>query len=203
MEPALFLKGIIIGFIMAIPVGPIGLICIRKTLASGRSKGFPVGAGAATADMIYSGVAALGVTMVSEILLHQKIWIRLTGAAVIVFLGVRTYFAKPLVSIQNIQNESALKSYISTVLLTLTNPFTIFAFIAVFAALGLGRDLSTAQIILLSSGVFFGSGFWFFTLSTGVTLFRDKISPSGLGLINKVTGVLILLSAVVSVASLL
>lgn len=203
MELILYLKGIIIGYLLAIPVGPIGLICIRKTIAGGKTKGTIVGLGAATADMIYAGIAALGVTMVSKILFSQQTWIRLSGAAVIIFLGVRTFLAKPLVSSGHSHEDGTLKLYSSTLLLTLTNPFTIFAFIAVFAALGLGNGLSSEYVFVLMSGVFTGSGLWFLTLSTGVSLFRKKIGQASLELVNRITGVLIILSAVLSIATLL
>lgn len=203
MELTFFLKGIIIGFAMAVPVGPIGIMCIRKTLTEGRLRGLIIGLGAATADMLYGCVAAFGLTIISNTLVSQKIWIRLVGGALMLFLGVRTFRARP--ADPNIPTNSSgiLRSYLTTVFLTLTNPMTIFAFIAVFAALGLGIGLSYFSASVLVVGVFIGSCLWFLLLSSGVTLFRKKLDLVGLRWVNKIAGVLIIISGVIAIVSLL
>lgn len=199
----LFLKGIIIGFAMAVPIGPIGIMCIRKTLTEGRMHGLIIGLGAATADLLYGSVAAFGLTVISNTLLTQRIWIRLIGGALLLFLGVRTFRAHPPDPKFQIQNGGQLRSYFTTVFLTLTNPLTIFAFIAVFAALGLGNGLSLFSSSVLVAGVFTGSFLWFFSLSSGATLFRKKLDVIGLRWVNKIAGILILISGVVAIVTLL
>jgi len=203
MEPAYFLKGIIIGFAMAIPVGPIGILCIRKTLTEGRLRGLVIGLGAATADLLYACIAAFGLTIISDTLNSQRIWIRLVGGALLLFLGVRIFRAQPKDPKIHINGTGMLRSYLTTIFLTLTNPVTIFAFIAIFAALGLAEGLSYLSATLLVVGVFIGSTLWFVLLSSGVTLFRNKLDINGLRWVNKIAGILIVFSGIIAVGSLL
>ncbi|MHC1738877.1 MAG: LysE family translocator [Ignavibacteriaceae bacterium] len=198
-----FLKGIIIGFAMALPVGPIGIMCIRKTLTEGRLHGLVIGLGAATADMVYSCIAAFGLTMITDILDSQKFWIRLVGGTLILFLGVKIFRAKPTDPKVPIKNPGMWGSYFYTFFLTLTNPLTIFAFIGVFAALGLGSGLSIFSASALVLGVFIGSALWFVALSSGFTLFRNKFKMNGLVWVNRIAGGLIIISSFVALISLL
>jgi threonine/homoserine/homoserine lactone efflux protein len=198
-----FLKGIFIGFAMAVPIGPIGIMCIRKTLTEGRVRGLIIGLGAATADLLYGCVAAFGLTVISSTLESQRIWIRLVGGALILFLGVRTFRAQPTDPKFRIHSSGMIASYLYTVFLTLTNPLTIFAFIAVFAALGLGSGLGYFSASALVAGVFIGSSLWFLLLSSGVTLFRKKLDLVGLRWVNRIAGILIIISGVIAIASLL
>jgi len=205
MEFTFFLKGIAIGFAMAVPVGPIGIMCIRKTLTEGRLRGLVIGLGAATADLFYGCVAAFGLTFISDTLDSQRIWIRLVGGALLLFLGIRTFRAQPTDPKSKIKIHSSgmLGSYLYTLLLTLTNPLTVFAFIAVFAALGLGIGLSIFSASVLVAGVFIGSGLWFLLLSSGVILFRKKLDLVGLRWVNRIAGILIIISGVIAIVSLL
>ena len=198
-----FIKGIFVGFAMAIPIGPIGIMCIRKTLTEGRLRGLIIGLGAATADLLYGCVAAFGLTMISNTLVSQRIWIRLVGGALLLFLGIRTFRAQPANPNIPIISSGILRSYLTTVFLTLTNPLTIFAFIAVFAALGLGNGLSNFSASALVAGVFIGSCLWFLLLSSGVTLFRKKLDLVGLRWVNRIAGVLIIISGIIAIVSLL
>ena len=203
MELTIFFKGIMIGFAMAVPIGPIGIICIRKTLTEGRLRGLIIGLGAATADMLYGCVAAFGLTIISSTLVSQRVWIRLIGGALLFFLGIRTFRALPTDPNIPIKSNGMLRSYLTTVFLTLTNPMTVFAFLAIFAAVGLGDGLSYFSATALVVGVFFGSGLWFLLLSSGVILFRKKLDLVGLRWVNKIAGILIVLSGVYAMASLL
>jgi len=198
-----FLKGIFIGFAMAVPVGPIGIMCIRKTLTEGRLRGLIIGLGAATADLLYGCVAAFGITVISNTLDSEKIWIRLIGGSLLLFLGARTFRALPADPKIPINSSGILRSYLTTVFLTLTNPLTIFAFIAVFAALGLGKGLNYFSASALVAGVFIGSSLWFLSLSSGVTLFRNKLDLVGLRWVNRIAGILIIISGVIAIVSVL
>jgi len=203
MEFTFFLKGIFIGFAMAVPVGPIGIMCIRKTLTEGRLRGLIIGLGAATADLFYGCVAAFGLTVISDTLDSQRIWIRLAGGALLLFLGIRTFRAQPTDPKFHIHSSGILRSYLTTVFLTLTNPLTIFAFIAVFAALGLGIGLRIFSASTLVAGVFIGSCLWFFLLSSGTIFFRDKLDLVGLRWVNRIAGILIIISGIIAMVSLL
>jgi threonine/homoserine/homoserine lactone efflux protein len=203
MDFIFFLKGIAIGFAMAVPVGPIGILCIRKTLTEGRLRGLVIGLGAATADLFYGSVAAFGLTFISDILINQRIWIRLVGGTLLLFLGVKIFRALPTdPKFKNI-NGGILRSYLTTVFLTLTNPLTIFAFLAVFAALGFGDELKNLSASLLVGGVFIGSCLWFLLLSSGTLLFRNKLDLVGLRWVNRIAGILVIISGVIAFGSLL
>lgn len=203
MEFIFFLKGIAIGFAMALPVGPIGILCIRKTLTEGRLRGLVIGLGAATADLFYGSVAAFGLTYISDVLISQKIWIRLVGGALLLFLGIKIFRALPTDPKIQINNGGILRSYLTTIFLTLTNPLTIFAFLAVFAALGLGDELKNLSASLLVGGLFIGSCLWFLILSSGTILFRNKLDLVGLRWVNRIAGILVIISGVIAIGSLL
>ena len=203
MELTFFLKGIAIGFVMAIPIGPIGIMCIRKTLTEGRLSGLIIGLGAATADLFYGCVAAFGLTIISDTLNSQRFWIRIVGGALLFFLGIKTFRAQPKDPKLKISGSGRLRSYFTVVVLTLTNPLTIFAFIAVFAAFGLGDGLSFFSAVVLVAGVFMGSCLWFFLLTSGTILFRKKLDLEGLKWVNKIAGILIIISGFIIIGSLL
>jgi len=202
LEYTLLLKGIIIGFSLALPIGPIGILCIRKTIAHGHLPGMIVGFGAATADAIYGCVAAFGLTVISDLLVTQQMWLRLVGGAFLLYLGVKTFLARPVEEMPSSNGRGLLGSYVSTFLLTLTNPLTIFAFLGVFAALGVRNgDLGYGSAATLVLGVFLGSSLWFFILSYGVTLFRGNINSTGLGWVNRISGFLIICFGIIAIIS--
>jgi threonine/homoserine/homoserine lactone efflux protein len=203
MDFIFFLKGIAIGFAMAVPVGPIGILCIRKTLTEGRLQGLMIGLGAATADLFYGSVAAFGLTFISDTLINQKIWIRLVGGALLLFLGIKIFRSLPTDPKYNNYNGGILRSYLTTVFLTLTNPLTIFAFIAVFAALGISNGLSYLSASILVAGVFIGSCLWFLILSSGTIFFKDRLDLVGLRWVNRIAGILVIISGVLVIGSLL
>lgn len=202
----LMLKGLMIGFSIAAPVGPIGVLCIRRTLAEGRAYGFASGLGAATADAFYGTLAALGLTLVSAFLIDQASWLRLIGGAYLCYLGVKTFRSKPAPSYPaqragDAPGERAAEAkgrglagaYASTLFLTLTNPLTIFAFAAIFAGVGAeaaaGNTLGALNVVL---GVFLGSSAWWLILVTFTNLFRARLTTTRLVWVNRVSGLLIL-----------
>lgn len=202
----IFLKGLLIGFSIAAPVGPIGVLCIRRTLADGRVVGLATGLGAATADAMYGMVAGFGLTLISSFLIDQQIWVRLLGGAFLCYLGIRTFLSRPSEQPANIKSSGLLGSYLSTFFLTLTNPLTILSFAAIFAGLGLGLDnpsLGFAGLLVL--GVFCGSATWWLLLSAGVSQVRKRLTPALLVWVNRVSGIIILvfgLAALISLRSL-
>ena len=186
-------KGLIIGFSIAAPVGPIGVLCIRRTLAECRAYGLVSGLGAATADAFYGTLAALGLTLVSAFLIDQAIWLRLIGGAYLCYLGVKTFRSQPAQRAAEAKGRGLLGAYTSTLFLTLTNPLTIFAFAAIFAGVGAeaaaGNAPGALNVVL---GVFLGSSAWWLILVTLTSLFRAKLNATGLVWVNRVSGLLIL-----------
>jgi threonine/homoserine/homoserine lactone efflux protein len=201
---AFFFKGIVLGFSIAAPVGPIGLLCIQRTLAQGRACGFFSGMGAATADGFYGSVAAFGLTAISAFLLRFSIPIRIVGACFLFYLAARTFFARPRESLtERTFGASLWKAYASTVFLTLTNPVTILSFMAVFAGFGImNAERAYLKSALLVAGVFSGSSLWWLVLSSAVGLFKARLTPSSLLWINRVSGTLIAALGIVSLIGL-
>ncbi len=199
-----FSKGLIIGFLIAAPVGPIGILCARRTLTEGRRAGFASGLGAATADAIYGFVAAFGLTIVSNLIVEHQSWLRVVGGLLLCILGVRTYRADP-------RCDSPVKKtgrvyagmYTSTFFLTLTNPLTIFSLAAVFAGFGLAETRgSLLSATVLIAGVFLGSGLWWLILIGAVSLFRHRFDNRMLDWVNKIAGIVIGGSGVLALLSL-
>jgi len=191
-DPSVFFRGLIIGFSIAAPVGPIGVLCIRRTLAEGRLAGFLSGMGAASADMFYGAVAAFGLTAVQELLIGQSNWLRIVGGIFLLYLGVKTFFSKPSEEAAKSARGGLFGAYLTTFFLTITNPITILSFIAIFAGLRLGEtdgNYLSASVMVL--GVFLGSAAWWLTLSTGVSFLRDKFTSALLTWVNRLAGVII------------
>ncbi len=192
MDHSFFLRGLAIGFSIAAPVGPIGVLCIRRTLAEGRLCGFASGLGAATADAVYGCVAGFGLTAVSDLLVSQQTGLRLIGGLFLVYLGVKSFFARPAGSAATRNGGALAGAYGSTFLLTLTNPMTILSFAAVFAGLGLGGGATNyAGAALLVLGVFLGSALWWLCLSGGVGLFREELNDDHFRWVNRISGTII------------
>lgn len=196
-----FLRGLLIGLAIAAPVGAIGVLCIRRTLAHGRTIGLATGLGAATADAFYGAVAAFGLTAITSFVTGHAAGLRLVGGAVLLVLGWRTFVAEP--NDCNAPDEArAWPAYASTFVLTLTNPTTIISFTAVFAGLGLagtgGGGTEAAWLVL---GVFCGSAAWWLILSGVVSLVRERVGTSAMRTINRVSGAIIAGLGVVAIAA--
>jgi threonine/homoserine/homoserine lactone efflux protein len=204
MDYSLFFRGLVIGFSIAAPVGPIGVLCIRRTLADGQISGLVSGLGAATADAFYGCVAGFGLTFISSFLVGQKMWLSLFGGLFLLYLGLKTLVSKPAEKEATIRQNGLLGSYLSTFLLTLTNPMTILSFAAVFAALGLGNTSgSYASALTLVLGVFLGSAIWWLFLSGGVGLLRDKFNTQGLLWVNRISGLVITIFGIIALTNLM
>ncbi len=176
MDITFLFRGLIIGFSIAAPVGPIGVLCIRRTLAEGWAHGLVSGLGAASADAIYGSIAGFGLAFISNFLVSQQLWLRLVGGAFLCYLGARTFLAKPAEKASTGKDGSLLSAYASTFFLTLTNPMTIISFAAIFAGLGLAAargNYGSAGILVL--GVFTGSASWWLLLSGAVGIFRTQV----------------------------
>ena len=193
MDPDLFLRGCLIGFSIAAPVGPIGVLCIRRTLAEGWVFGVVSGLGAATADALYGCIAGFGLTFISGALVSHQTGLRLVGGIFLCYLGVRTLLARAAEQAATDRGGGLLRAYASTFFLTLTNPVTILAFAAIFAGLGLAEASGGyASAGLLVLGVFLGSASWWLLLCSVVGAFRTRFKPSGLLWVNRISGLIIL-----------
>jgi threonine/homoserine/homoserine lactone efflux protein len=203
MDISFFARGLAIGFAIAAPVGAIGLLCIRRTLAEGRLVGFVSGLGAATADAIYGAVAALGLTAISSAIVAQQSVVRLVGGVFLCYLGVRTALSHPAPDANPGTTRGLAAAFGSTLALTLTNPTTILSFAAVFAGLGLGTTAANrGSAVLMVCGVFFGSALWWLLLSGTVGFFRRALTPARLRWVNRLSGAMLAALGVLSLLSL-
>lgn len=219
-------KGTVIGFAIAAPVGPIGVLCIRRTFAEGHASGLATGLGAATADAFYGAVAAFGLTAISNFLLAFQTELRLFGGLFLCALGAKTFFARPAGTAARMAGRGLAQSYGSAVVLTVTNPATIISFVAVFAGAGLGQaryQMTDAGAMV--AGVFLGSATWWLILSGFVDRWRRRypefanLAPNPFGgalvtgvtlgvatpylrRVNQVAGVLLIAFGALTLASL-
>jgi threonine/homoserine/homoserine lactone efflux protein len=212
----MFLRGVLIGFAIAAPVGPIGVLCIRRTLAYGRLSGFVSGLGAATADAVYGSIAAVGLTAVAGFLVEQRAALQWMGGFILLYLGLRTMFDRPrplpvAPSILPEQGRSSLQwrvncrvliqDFGSTFLLTLTNPMTILSFTAILAGLGAARVMEGGFQIVM--GIFTGSTLWWLTLSLSGGILRGWLAHAGrLRWVNWISGSIILAYGVIALVDL-
>lgn len=185
-------NGILLGFSIAAPVGPIGILCIRRTLAKGMYYGFVSGLGAATADAIYGLVAVLGLSAVSDVLLNQQLFLRLGGGLFLLYLSLKNLRSAPAQTTISIGRDGLLAAYFSTLLLTLTNPMTILSFAAIFAGFGIAESSGLfLPPLLLVLGVFLGSLLWWLILSGTINRFRQNFNPQQLKWVNHLSALIL------------
>jgi threonine/homoserine/homoserine lactone efflux protein len=186
------IQGILLGFSIAAPVGPIGVLCIRRALQNGFKSGLASGMGAASADAVYGTIAAAGLTLAAEFLAKQQTWLSLLGGAFLLYLGIQTFRSPPpeMGGADRMANSLA-GDYFSTFLLTLSNPITIFSFMALFGGMGAGADMAWSAFVLVL-GVFSGSALWWLALSGGVSIFRERFGTGVMHWVNRIAGVVIL-----------
>lgn len=192
MDLNFLIKGAIVGFSIAAPVGPIGVLCIRRTLASGKLSGLFSGMGAATANSIYASILVSGLTLISDSLLKMNLWLHILGGSFLFYLGIKTFLAKPRDVTKKINHKTLLTDFISTFFLTLSNPLTILAYLAVFTSFGLtnlGGNWDSNLLLVL--GIFIGATTWWFLLSEVVSFFGKKVNQKSMIYVNRITGIII------------
>ena len=192
-----FLQGLILGFSIAAPVGPIGVLCIRRTLTDGAKVGLLSGLGAATADAVYGSIAAFGLTALASYLVDQGWWMRPMGAFLLAVLGLRAVLSTPPWPSDSSGSLGWARAYLTTLALTLTNPITILSFAAAYAGLGLGTRLTSLALALtLVVGVFLGSALWWAILAAAVHALRSRMTPTRLVWVNHISGAILILFAI-------
>ena len=198
-------KGVLVGLIIAVPAGPVGVLCVRRTIFHGRLAGFVSGMGAASADAIFGIVAGFGLTVVSDWLLDYQEWLRIVGAGFLLFVGLSAFISDPLAETPSQRDhENLFADFASTFALTLTNPITILAFLAIFAGIGFtGEDATLAAAAILVLGVWLGSLLWWAALAGGAGMLRLSFRRNHLVWINRGSGGILLVSGVALLGSLL
>jgi threonine/homoserine/homoserine lactone efflux protein len=193
--------GVLVGLSIAAPIGPIGILCIRRTLVRGRLSGLVSGLGAATADGLYGIIAVFGLTVVSQVIIRQMFLLRIIGGVVLIVLGIRIFFSKLPEKSAASDTGNLIHDYWTTLFLTLTNPLTILSFAAIFAVFGIGSShgdtLSSSLIVI---GVIAGSAIWWILLTTIIAGLQSGINDPALVLVNRVSGTLIAAFGIIALA---
>jgi threonine/homoserine/homoserine lactone efflux protein len=202
----LVIKGIVLGYIASIPLGPIGVICIQRTLSKGRMSGFVSGLGAASADTFVAIIAGLGLSFIIEFITDYSIIFKLFGGLIVIYLGGRIFFKSPVRQIrERKQKKTSLHTdYLSVLVLTLSNPLAVFLFLAILASLNFIRDIKGfLEIIAAFGGIFLGAALWWLTLTSFVNIYRDKFRLKNLWWLNKITGIAMALFGLAALLSIL
>ncbi|QKG81261.1 LysE family translocator [Tenuifilum thalassicum] len=190
----LLIKGIIIGLAASIPLGPIGVICIQRTINKGRTSGFLSGLGAATADTIFAAIAGFSLSFIISFIKEQQTIIEIVGGVIVVLLGIKIFQTNPISQLkrQKRRKNSLFEDFVSVLFLTGSNPLAVFLFIALFATAGIITDDQSMWLNFIAlAGVFLGAALWWYVLSSLVNHFRKHFRLKQLWWINKVSGVVI------------
>ncbi len=199
------IKGIIFGLIVTAPLGPLGILCIQRTINRGLLSGLITGIAAAFADIMYAIIAGFGVSVIANFLHENQLAIRIVGGIIVTFLGVRIYMSNPAKQFrrQKTQKRTYISDFISGFLITITNPIVVVFFGAAFAGIGLDKAESVKSVIITIIGVFTGAVGWWIGLTVLVNIYRDKINLRKLWWINKITGVFVAIFGLVIIVSAL
>jgi Putative threonine efflux protein len=194
------LKGLTIGFSLAAPIGPIGIFCLRGTILNGTRRGFVIGLSGAFGDVIYALAAAFGVKLIFDLVVSHEQWMRLLGGILLICAGIYTFRSQPKTNLKPKRNIGETGIFVSTFLLALTNPLTLFGYAAAFSAIGVNRIIADSlSMMMLIGGVFCGSFLWFSCLVWFSHTFKEKVTTRGVYIINKVAGSLLVLFGTIGV----
>lgn len=190
----LLIKGILVGLLASIPLGPVGIICIQRTINKGKLSGFLSGIGAASADTIFAAIAGFSLTFIISYIEEKQIIFQAVGGIVVLLLGIKIFYTNPIKQLRRHKRKknNLLEDYLSVLLVTITNPLAIFLFIALFASLGIvAEGAGITSSLVATGGVFIGAAAWWYILITLVDIFRAKFRLKQLWWINKISGTLI------------
>ncbi len=190
-----------IGLLASIPLGPIGVICIQRTINKGKTSGFISGLGAAVADTIFAAIAGFSLTYIITFIQEQRLIIEVVGGVIVILLGLKTFYTNPASQLRRHkrQKNKLMEDFVSILLLTITNPFAIFFFVALFATLGIVSDNQTMAMSLIAlAGVLLGGSIWWYTLSSLVNMFRNRFRLKQLWWINKIAGAVIVILGILA-----
>ncbi|HWI25839.1 MAG TPA: LysE family transporter [Stellaceae bacterium] len=187
-------KGMAVGIVIALPVGPVGLLCVRRTLFEGAIFGFVSGLGAAVADTVFGIIAGFGLTIVRDFLLGYQDWFGAGGGVFLLYVGIRALLRGGEAEPEPVEDEALFAAFASTFALTITNPITILAFAAIFAKVGVSEHAGYLDTGMLVAGVFGGSLLWWLALSFGIAGLRRVTGRINLIWLNRVSGSILALS---------
>jgi threonine/homoserine/homoserine lactone efflux protein len=190
------LKGVIIGLLVSVPMGPVGVLCVQRTLNRGKMSGLVSGLGAAAADVIFAIIAGFGLTIIINFIEQKHIYFQIIGGLFVLYVGVRIFNTNPVkqLKLQRLGKSQLSQDFVSIFLLTLSNPMAIFLFLAIMAAIKVtGDQLRFLEISLLTGGIAFGAILWWFVLANIANRFRKRIRLRSIWWLNKITGSVVFL----------
>ena len=185
------IRGLAAGLIIAAPVGPVNLLCMRRTLEKGWKSGMVSGLGAALADTLYGAIAGFSISLVIQFLIREEFWIRVIGGILLTAIGVVYYCRPPRPLAAGEDDSSANSDFVSAFLLNVTNPTTVLSFLAVLATLGVGRQRPLWQTSLLVAGIFCGSMIWWIILVSAANRLRSRINDRTMRWMDHAAGIAI------------
>lgn len=194
-----FLEGIVIGIVVSVPLGPLGILCIKRTLNKTWKSGFISGLGVATSDTFYAIIAGFSLTIIINFIRQYEFWFKVFGASMVILLGLYIFLSNPAKDIQKFKKKgsSYLQDYITAVLLTFSNPLAIFVFLAIFAGYSVVLRMShLLDAFLIIVGIYLGASSWWFGLTSTVYLFKHKLTLNTIWWANKIIGFAVMLFAV-------
>ena len=194
-------KGFIVGLGASIPLGPLGVLCVQKTLGNGRTSGFITGLGASVSDTFYAAISLMGLAFIQNLIDENMDWVMFIGGLIIMYIGVKIYLTNPIKQIkQKNKNKKHVEDFFEALFMTITNPGAIFLILGLFAAVGInvGESVSKSTLIATLWGVFAGSAAWWFALSTTINVFRKRFRIKQLMMINKISGIVIFVLGLIS-----
>ena len=194
----LIAKGFVLGLLVSIPLGPVGAIAIQRTISKGYKAGLLGGLGAACADLVYALIAGFGVSVIINWLVKVRTWIQTGGSFIFMYMAYKVFFTNPAIQVrrQRHRKHRPLEDFMATFLLTFSNPTPVFVFMAAFAGFFVHEEVQYLEIIVSIASVFAGCLSWWVVLVSGVNMFRSKIRLRHLLWVNKITGVVVLIFAV-------
>ena len=202
----LFIKGILMGLLVSAPLGPVGVVCIQRTINRGVKSGFISGLGAAAADTVYAIIAVLGLGFVITFIKEEKYWIQLVGALIIILFAIKIFYTNPAVEIRNNRNKKnkPLEEFISVFFVTLSNPGVFFAFIAFFAWFNVVGEENAGYFsaLVLIGGIFTGALSWWYILSAMINKYRKRIRLKNIWWLNKIMGIIVFICGIIALIEL-
>lgn len=195
-------KGFIVGVFASVPLGPIGVLCIQRTLSKGRNSGFITGLGAAVSDTVFAALALLSISYVQQLLSDYRYLLMTAGGIIVGIFGVKLFMTNPVKQIRRVKSGSRRywQDFFSTVLMTISNPGAFFLMLGLFAFMGISRSDAEPleRIAVTLIGVFTGAALWWHVLSASINLFRNKLRLRQLIMINRVAGIVIMVLGLIS-----
>ncbi len=195
------LKGFIVGLGASIPLGPLGVLCVQKTLSKGRNSGLFTGLGASVSDTFYAGLSLIGLSFVENLINENRAFVMLIGGLIIILIGLKVYTTNPIKQIrQKSSNKRHLEDFVEALVMTITNPGAIFLILGLFAAVGINSSDNTGNISIITTlwGVFLGTATWWYILTTTINIFRKKFRIKQLMMINRIAGIIIAVLGIIS-----